>query len=346
MKREYGIDLLKIVAMLLIIAHHIVFWGGYGLWAEKAGLKGVTLAVLNAYCLLAVNCFVMASGWVMCHKEFKINRIVRLWCEVEFYSLLVLLVAAIFFPSIHINTRAWIFTLLPLTMNRYWFFTNYVGLFFLMPVLNAAINHLERKTLVIILMAGFVLFSFHPFFLKNDMMHVYRGYCVFWFCYIYLLAGTISVHHIMERIPTLVAIAGIIIGGVSSYLAFVGANWISPKLGMAVNPTLFDAYNSPFILLGSLSMLLVFSRIHIGDGMLKKFITFVIPGVFSVYIIHSHSFFRIMTHWNENWTKFLDAHDTCMCLIAIILASLIIFGGCILIDAIRRKVTKFIMNYI
>lgn len=118
MKREWGIDLLKIVAMLFIVADHIVSWGGWGLCAEQTGLKGAVLAELNGVCLLAVNCFVLASGWVMCRKEFKIGRILKLWCEVEFYCLLVLLVCKIAFPEVAISGRDWLFCLLPLTMNR------------------------------------------------------------------------------------------------------------------------------------------------------------------------------------------------------------------------------------
>lgn len=345
MKRDYGIDLLKIVAMLFVVIKHIIFGGGFALSYEKSGITGGILAVLHAFVCPAVNCFVLASGWVMCQKEFKIGRIVKLWCEVEFYSLLVLLVAAVFFPSITIGRRDWIFTLLPLTMNRYWFFTQYVGLFFLMPVLNTAINHLNRKQLSVMLVAGFALFSFHPFFLKNDMMHLNRGYSMFWFAYLYLLAGTISVHHVLDRIPSCLAGVGILIGGVGSYLAFIGSNWLIPKLGMRVNPNLFDAYNSPFILIGSLSMLLVFSRMRITAGWLQRSISFIAPGVFSVYVIHSHAFFRIMTNWNKNWTRFLASHNIGVCLVAIMSATVVIFTGCILVDAMRRKLKTLFVCY-
>lgn len=344
MKREYGIDLLKIVAMLLIVAEHIVEWGGYGLSACQPGVKGGVLAIVNAFCLLAVNCFVLASGWVMCRKDFKAGRIVKLWCEVEFYCLLVLVVTTVCFPSITISKRDWIFTLLPLTMNRYWFFTQYVGLFFLMPVLNAAINNLSRRTLVTVLIAGFALFSFHPFFLKNDMMHVYRGYCVFWFAYLYLLAGTLSVHRVLDKVPTWMTGFGVLVGGVGSYLALLGSIWLSPKMGMTVNPGLFDAYNSPFLLIGSVSMLLLFARMNLTAAWLQKAIAFIAPGVFSVYVIHSHHYFRVMTNWNETWTKFLSTHNLTVCLVTILIASLAIFFGCVLIDDMRRRVKKLIFR--
>lgn len=344
MKREWGIDLLKIVAMLFIVADHIVSWGGWGLCAEQTGLKGAVLAELNGVCLLAVNCFVLASGWVMCRKEFKIGRILKLWCEVEFYCLLVLLVCKIAFPEVAISGRDWLFCLLPLTMNRYWFFTQYVGLFFLMPILNAAINNLSRKQLIVILSVGFALFVFHPFFLKNDMFIVHRGYSVLWFAYLYLLAGTISVHRILDRIPTSGAAAGIVVGGFGSYWAILLAKLFNQRMGLTTNLALFDAYNSPFLLLGSVSMLLLFSRLKIQNDLLLKGISFVAPGVFSVYIIHSHHYFRVMTNWNETWTNFLSSHGLAVCLGVIIVTTLAIFFGCVLIDALRRNVKQVIFK--
>ena len=345
LKRNYGIDLLKIISMLFVIIHHIILWGGYGLSSGQSGLKGIILAIINAFSLNAVNCFVMCSGYVMCRKEFKIVRIMKLWCVVEFYSLLVLLVAALFFPHLALDWRHWIFTLLPLTMNKYWFFTNYVGLFFLMPVLNAAINHLDRKTLSIVLIAGFVLFSLHPFLLKNDMLHVYRGYCVFWFVYLYLLSGTISAHRILDKIPPCVSLLGVIMGGIGSYLAFVVANWISPRLGMTFTPNLYDAYNSPFVLIGSVSMLLLFSNIRISESWLRKGVDFVVSGVFSVYIIHSHRVFRMMTNWNENWTSFLSSHNLFTCIAVVVLTSLAILIGCVLIDNTRCSIKKALVSF-
>ena len=68
-EREYGIDLMKIVAMIFIVADHILLWGGWGLCSEHGGVKGNVLAWLDAVTLCHVNCFVLASGWIMSRKR-------------------------------------------------------------------------------------------------------------------------------------------------------------------------------------------------------------------------------------------------------------------------------------
>ena len=105
---------------------------------------------------------------------------------------------------------------------------------------------------------------------------------------------------------------------------------------MTINPGLFDAYNSPFILLGSLSMLFVFSRMSISNERMQKTISFIAPSVFSIYIIHSHGVFRRITNWNKYWSYFLGKHGLGICVVTIVCVSLLIFVGCVLVDTTRR----------
>ena len=81
-ERECGIDLMKIVAMIFIVTDHILLWGGWGLCSGHGGVKGNVLAWLDAVTLCHVNCFVLASGWVMSKLEFKFARIIKLWLEI------------------------------------------------------------------------------------------------------------------------------------------------------------------------------------------------------------------------------------------------------------------------
>lgn len=334
--REWGIDLMKIVAMLLIVMDHIVYWGGWGLGSNSPGIKGAVLETFNAYSLCAVNCFVLASGWILAKLEFKWNRIFKLWLQVWGYSLAFVLLSRFILNVPELTNRELVFSLLPLCMNRYWFFTQYVGLFLMMPVLNVAIRHLDKKTLSRILVAGFLLFSVHAFAFKNDMFHVYRGYCVFWFMYLYLFAGTMSVHGFLSKMPTRFAICGVLFGGVGTYGSLRLIQWLSPKFGMTSNCELFNAYNSPILFIFSVSMLVVCSRIRVNPVAIQKLIGIIGPSIFAVYIIHCNFCFRRILHWNNLWKSILDNHSTTACLGIVVFWSIVIFCGCILIDYARR----------
>lgn len=344
MKREYGIDLLKIIAMMLIVCDHILYWGGWGFCAGRTGVKGYILESVDAVCLCHVNCFVLASGWIMSRLEFKFKRIVKLWMEVFGYSLAFTLLTCFCFPSIPFGMKDVIKSLLPVSMDCYWFFTQYTILFFTMPLLNSAIKNLDRKTLLALLGVGFVCFSVHPFVFKTDIFHLNRGYSALWFMYLYLLAGTMAVRGMFAgvtmRMIIVVAVFAVIGGVVGLHLR------MSLLLGIehGFNAELFRSYNCPFVLCYSIAMLLLFSKMNNFVNSIKTPIGMIIPSVFAVYIIHSNKWFRKMTDWNEFMSGFLDNNPTVVCVSVVVLSPVLIFVGCIVIDVVWKcTVSKFSM---
>lgn len=339
MQREYGIDLLKIVAMLFIVVDHILLWGGWGFCEGQVGVKGHALELLDAICLCHVNCFVLASGWIMSRLEFKFKRIVKLWLEVWGYSLVFLLIWLCFYAS-QPSLKSVIKNLFPLSMDRYWFFSQYTILFFAMPVLNAAIKTLDRKILLTVLGCGFLCFSIHPFIFKSDIFHLHRGYSALWFVYLYLLAGAMSVRGLFQdiksRVLLLMAMIGLL-GGVAT-LHIRGLFLFGIERGF--DPSLFRAYNCPFIVLYSVALLLAFSKIDILSNRVRTVIATIIPSVFAVYVIHSNPLFRVMTNWNVFWRCFLDTHSLGICIAGVVLSAVFIFSVCITIDVVRRVIAS------
>ena len=344
MQREYGIDLLKIVAMLFIVLDHILYWGDWGFCARQTGVKGLVLGSLDAICLCHVNCFVLASGWVMSRLDFKFKRVVKLWLQVWGYSLAFLVIVWIWFPSINIGLKDVIRNLLPISMDRYWFFTQYTILFFAMPLLNVAIKNLDRKVLLLVLWVGLFCFSIHPFVFKTDMFHLNRGYSALWFMYLYLLAGAIAVRRLFGnssiKAVVLTAVVGIAGGIASFYLRDV------LLFGMERNSIddLFRSYNSPFILAYSVAMLMLFSRMKNISTRIRMVISFMAPSVFAVYIIHSNKLFRAMTDWNMFWSRYLDCHSTAVCILGTVTSAVLIFCGCIMIDGVRKRVVSKMLS--
>ena len=337
MQREYGIDMLKIVAMLFIVADHILLWGGWGFCAGQLGVKGHVLELLDAICLCHVNCFVLASGWIMSRLEFKFKRIVKLWLEVWGYSLVFLLIW-LCFPNSRFSMKAVMTNLLPIIRDRYWFFTQYTILFFAMPLLNAAIKNLDLKILSKVLIAGFFCFSLHPFAFKADIFNLKRGYSALWFMYLYLFAGTMSVKGLFQNVKRSILIGLIVfavIGGVAM-LHIRGA--LLSGIELSFDPNVFRAYNCPFILLYSVALLLLFSNVNVSSNRARTLIAMVAPSVFAVYVIHSNPLFRGMTNWNVFWGRFLDGHSTLVCAVGTISSAMLIFVTCILIDYMRKRI--------
>lgn len=334
--RVVGIDLLKIVAMLGIVMLHIINWSGFGLGREALSAKSILLECLFATCLPAVNCFVMASGWVLVKHEVKFCRLFRLWFLVWFYSLLLLAITLVFFPGTRLKLSDYLASFFPVSCNGYWYFSCYVALFFLMPLLNAAIHHLSRRQITQVLGWGFLFFSCVTFCFYKDPFVVRSGYSVLWFSFLYFFSAAMSEFGFFMKVRTgllaLIAVACIGCTVIGSHISAV----IIQRYGFVGRPWDFAAYNSPVLFIESVCFFILFTRISIQSCAIKNLIAFVMPSVFSVYIIHSNGCFRIFSDWNANWTSVLNSLDASGAVLVVILSAITIFCIAIVIDFMRR----------
>ena len=340
-QREFGIDLLKICAMFAIVMEHIIHWGGWGLFAPPGSRpvewmgKSVLLEFVEAALICHVNCFVLATGWIMSRKDFKLSRLLRLWLEVFGYSVAALLVAILFLPQIPLDAKSILKCLFPLSKNSYWFFTQYCGLFFLMPLLNAAVEALEGRTLrtVLLFLGGLACV---PPFLVGDLFHVKDGYSVIWFSYLYLLAATMARRGMFSKTSIRTALCILLASVFATVCGRHVVHAICIQAGIASRWRVFNAYNSPIILVQSVAVLVVFKNIQVHSALLRRTIALVAPSVFAVYLIHSNWLFRTATHWNAFWTSALDGPGAMKSLAIVLCGATVVFVVCLMVDFTRR----------
>ena len=71
---------------------------------------------IAAYC--AVDCFAMATGYLMAERTFRYRRILPMWLTVQFHSLVI----TIFLNRLHledISNLTWLSYLFPVTASNY-----------------------------------------------------------------------------------------------------------------------------------------------------------------------------------------------------------------------------------
>ena len=183
--RKYGIDLLRIMAMFMVIVLHVLGSGGF-LEAEKiAPANFWTAWFLEIAAYGAVDIYALISGFVGYRIKHKYASIAELWLRVLLYSVAFTVADKIFYdPSI--GKKRVFYALFPITKGEVWYFTMYFGLFLLMPILNAAIEKLERKGLRSVVLSSVFLFSVLPFLWNNDTFHTKGGYSLLWLMILYL----------------------------------------------------------------------------------------------------------------------------------------------------------------
>ena len=88
-RRQANFELLRIVAMFMIIALHYLVKGGIAVpFAESDNSVNCVAWLIEAFCIVAVNCYVLISGYFMLESAWKPGRVVSLLCQVLFYALL------------------------------------------------------------------------------------------------------------------------------------------------------------------------------------------------------------------------------------------------------------------
>lgn len=192
-RRLLAFEQLRVLAMYMVILLHFVYQSGAlaqpGTPMTPTRVMG---SLVESCCIVAVNVYVLISGYFLSTSRFRPGRIVRLLCEILFYTLLIPVVRKAAGLPVY-GTDVWkaAVYVLPVSMNHYWFATAYVLLYLLSPLLNEGVRHLSRRqlkgTILLLLFFWCFLPSVSPVALVTDQ----AGYDVGWFVVLYLVAAYI-----------------------------------------------------------------------------------------------------------------------------------------------------------
>ncbi len=166
-KRNLGIDFTRILSMLLIINHHIIYHGGPLFKSNVLSEKNNFLLFLNVIFCSGVNTFGMISGYVGFHSH-KYSNLVYLLFQTAFYNYGI----AFCFKKLKTNTVNDLnHFLYPLFISDYWYFNEYFILYFFLPLLNAGIKNLSKREMgnfnLLYIFNYLILYTFTVFLSKN-----------------------------------------------------------------------------------------------------------------------------------------------------------------------------------
>ena len=360
-KRQSNFELLRIVAMLMIITLHYLSKGGviFGLQEDRS-IANHVWNLLEAFCLVAVNVYVLISGYFMVDAEWRIGKAIKLWLEIMFYSLIVPVVLGAFglvdLGSLELGT--WQQILMPIQYEHYWFATAYLMMYLLSPVLATAINKLEKNQLQKVILGLLTVFcvakSINPYLIPWDKY----GYDFSWFICLFLIAGYIRKYGIacLENKKW---------SGIALYVCSVVLTWCiclvvaliasrTGKLGYYVDMTY--SYNYITVLTGSIGLFYCFKNLSLdnqknkddvtssddNNSRISGFINKVAGCTFGVYLLHENILIR-----NE-WMHLLGidaANGTWWQIFHLIFCVVVVFIIGILVDLVRKNIFRLFSKY-
>jgi surface polysaccharide O-acyltransferase-like enzyme len=339
-QRNYGIDLLRIITMLGVITLHILGHGGV-LYNATNPIKFNAAWLLEIIAYPAVNCFLIISGFVGCKRILpSLKSVVMLYLTVLFYSVTICAFISFLYPQA-VPTKEIFNAIMPITTNQYWFFTCYIGLLALTPIINSFVNNTDKKTLQKVGLIIFLVFSVYSSFSihYSSPFKLNDGYSVLWFISLYTIGAIMNKTEFPKKIKNNKAIIAIIISLFITWLVKINAVNGASELLLKLNKSLVN-YISPTIVLTSIMLVCIFTKINIKNEFIIKTISILSTSAFSVYLIHDNKYFR--SNVIKNSFAAISNYHPIKLIISVLIVALSIFIVGIIIDKMKELLFKIL----
>ena len=192
-KRETNLDLLRILSMLMILTLHILSKGGLLNTENTTDIQYYIYWLLECLSIVAVNCYVLISGYFLIKSQFKLKKFLTLWAEVLFYSVLMYIITIIF-ENKTFAIKDCLKSFLPVLTKQYWFVNCYLVMYLLSPFINKFINSLDKQEFKKILIILIIIFSVMTVLPSDMSLDSTGGYGIIWFICLYLTGAYIRLY--------------------------------------------------------------------------------------------------------------------------------------------------------
>jgi surface polysaccharide O-acyltransferase-like enzyme len=340
-KRNYGIDLLRIFSMINIINLHLNLNSGQ-LSLKSTSSKFYNIWRLEVFSYWAVDCFGLISG-IVGYKRYKFSNLIYLWIQVCFYSTSISL---ILFIRNQINIKELFLSLFPILIKRHWYVNAYFSMYLLLPFVNYGINSLNRnlyRNIIIFFIFFFSIYNIIAVIFGNNNYHfLFNGYSSMWLTILYIIGAFFGKYIIIDK-STIGVIHFIV-----HILIYIFCSFLSSeikfkliKIKSKIPDTIIINYLSPTILLQSISLIMGFSRINIKNKYIIKIILFLTPLNFSVMLIHGR-LFRTKIRIIKSLFKLINEFKSNKIFFKVYGLSIIIYFFCIFLDYFRLIIFTFL----
>ena len=281
--RNSSIELLRIIAMLMILMYHFIIQNGFPIGNLPTTMKIFFRFFMASGGKVGVVIFFSISAWFFLDKEQTIkSSLKRVWImerELLFWSL-TLMAFYLIFDCADINVRIIVKSIAPLTMSLWWYATAYAIFLVLLPFLSKGLRALGREyhlKLAIAVLIVWGLTSFIPGSLGGYPSINSSLTGVFGFIYLFTL---ISAYKWYMRPLTLKHTWIMIIAGVVLSLLFEAISIILHHFGFASSFSIISDWKLPVVMIG-FGIFLLFGRFTFHSRIINR----IAQSAFAVYLI-------------------------------------------------------------
>lgn len=333
-RRNSSIELLRILSMFLILAHHFLVHNAFDYTTMPVGVLRLLLQLfLESGGKIAVAIFFIISVWFFLEKEQTVKGCFRrVWFfekEVFFYSV-ALGILFFLFCRTAIGVRGLLNSFMPLTQQVWWYASAYAFFLFFLPFLECGLKALGRQghlSLCLIMLLIYGVFSLIP------GAQMVTG--VYSFVYMFVLVAAyrwyIEGRHDFHPLPMIAL--GMAIIAVAVLCSMGLWDFVGKRVGVKYGNFVTDQVRLP-VLLVAFGVFLLFQK----KTFYNKVINLIAGSAFAVYLITDYPSSQI-TLWQGplNLGTLLDSQWGFFVAFGFLM---LIYFGCTAFDLARRQVFK------
>lgn len=331
-KRETNMELLRIVAMLMVLIQHCV---GRGLLLGNPSINISNLILirfLDSLAQVANASFLFITGYYMINKKFNLKRILNLWGKTILYSLIIFVICS--FLGIYADALAFLF---PITFGEYWFISAYIALYFLLPIINILLNKLTQRQfkyflIALIVMLGVIRVISNPGgIFSGNIFPVIMFYSIGAYIKRFVKVKPNGRYFIKYILLTFIFVLTYVI------VEIIQKSTTNSYIYLRLCYILDGLRKDECIILVAMAIcfFMKFRTINIKSTLANRLISFIAPSMFSIYIIHESLALRDYIWQNAGLMNYANSW---MMIPYILLVVLIVFIVCLLIDLLRRVI--------
>ena len=326
-KRQVNFELLRILCMYMIVVGHCLFHGRVTAKLGYGTANYFLSYLIQSFSVVHVNCFVMIAGYFSIDREFKLERLIKFWKQVFFYSAGICLIYGI---CTGVSGEDVVKALLPVSAKNYWFASVYMGLVLVMPFAGMLAVRLTKGQYQYLLVLLAVFFSVNHMIFRTDTYGIYSGRELSWFLFLAFTAGYIKLHMGQDRKYFWYGLAGYVICS----LAVLASVYLSVE-GHQENIGYFLNYNYPLALLSTVSLFICVKNMPWKESRMDGIILKTAGAAFGVYLIHDNYLIRYLVWDTFRASKVALTHWSVVYAAG---AALVVYAVCTCLELIRQKI--------
>lgn len=330
--RNYGIDLLRIISMMMIVLGHLLSWGGIIESAEKTGYTATHYAItlLEIVGTCGVDCFALISGYVGYGRPIRLSRLIELCIQVWFYTIPITIFFSVY-QSEMVTVETWMKAVFPFALRTYWYFSAYFVLFFFIPFINKAIENANWKEVRAYIVIAIVVLTVLPTIFHDDFPGIRGGYSAPWLAIMYSFGAAYKKWK--KEFTALFHGRGLFFACILfTWIWSILADFITLYFfGESHFGRVFIKYTSPTIVLASIGLLFFFSNYRCKGSLF--IIGLCSSATFGVYLLHTEPL--ILHTFLEKRFSEVANYNCIVAMLFVIGLTLGIWLICTIIDDVR-----------